>query len=215
MKDLGFAPNDMESLQKMEWSKLAAAGNAAIAKINPPGPPMMGPGTPGKPRVGWSPCVDGKVINMRSFFDAAPEISKNVPMLIGSVSEEGNRMSSNPTEEEWHASLTKAYGDEKATAIVSALKKAYPQKKVRTLSYICSGNPGLNGLVMRNNVVKMMTTLKHELRSCARLCILLHMADSILDGTSAPGTLPTSNFALITPSGGRSRGRATHRRHKY
>jgi para-nitrobenzyl esterase len=27
------------------------------------------------------------------FFDAAPEISKNVPMLIGSVSEEGNQMS--------------------------------------------------------------------------------------------------------------------------
>ena len=44
---------------------------------------------------------------MRSFFDAAPEISKNVPMLMGSVSEEGNRMSSRPTEEEWHANLAK------------------------------------------------------------------------------------------------------------
>ena len=70
---------------------------------------------------------------MRSFFDAAPEISKNVPMLIGSVSEEGNRMSSRPTEEEWHANLAKAYGEEKATAIVAALKKAYPQKKIQTL----------------------------------------------------------------------------------
>jgi para-nitrobenzyl esterase len=98
MKDLGLGPNDIESLQKMEWSRLVAAGNAAVAKINPPGPPMMGPSAPGKPRVGWSPCVDGKVINMRSFFDAAPEVSKNVPMLIGSVSEEGNRMSSKPTE---------------------------------------------------------------------------------------------------------------------
>ena len=107
MKDLGLAPNDIASLQKMEWSKLNAAGNAAAAKINPPGPPVMGPGAPGTPRAGWSPCVDGKVINMRSFFDAAPEISKNVPMLVGSVSEEGNRMSSRPTEEEWHAGLRK------------------------------------------------------------------------------------------------------------
>src|SRR5580693_5250232 len=131
MKDLGLAPNDIGSLQKMDWARLFAAGNAAAAKINPSGPPMMGPGAPGTPRVGWSPCVDGKVINMRSFFDAAPEISKNVPMLIGSVSEEGNRMSSKPTEEEWHASLAKAYGDEKATAIVAALKKAYPQKKTQ------------------------------------------------------------------------------------
>lgn len=40
MKDLGLAPNDIGSLQKMEWSKLIAAGNAAAAKINPAGPAM-------------------------------------------------------------------------------------------------------------------------------------------------------------------------------
>ena len=191
MKDLGLAPNDIESLQKMEWSKLAAAGNAAVAKINPPGPPMMGPGTPGKPRVGWSPCVDGKVINMRSFFDAAPEISKDVPMLIGSVSEEGNRMSSNPTEEEWHASLAKAYGDEKATAIVTALKKAYPQKKIRTLSYMCSGSPGLNSLVMRNNVVKI-ARLKHELKAASAYAYYFTWQTPILDGI--PGAWHTADL---------------------
>ena len=106
MKDLGLASNDVQSLQKMEWSKLMAAGNAAAAKINPPGG-SIGPGAPGQPRVGWSPCIDGNVINMRSFFDAAPEVSKQVPMLIGSVSEEGNQMSSRPTEQEWHANLAK------------------------------------------------------------------------------------------------------------
>src|SRR5579859_6440580 len=148
MKDLGLAANDIGALQKMEWAKLFAAGNAAAAKINPPGRPMMGPGAPGTPRVGWSPCVDGKVINMRSFFDAAPEMSKSVPMLIGSVSEEGNRMSSRPTEEEWHANLAKTYGAEKAGAILAALKKEYPQKKIQTLSYMCSGSAGLNGLAM-------------------------------------------------------------------
>jgi para-nitrobenzyl esterase len=191
MKDLGLAPNDIESLQKMEWSRLAAAGNAAVAKINPPGPPMMGSGAPGKPRVGWSPCVDGKVINMRSFFDAAPEISKNVPMLIGSVSEEGNRMSSDPTEEGWHASLAKAYGDEKADAIVTALKKAYPQKKIRTLSYMCSGSPGLNSLIMRNNVVKM-ARLKHELRAAPTYAYYFTWQTPILDGI--PGAWHTADL---------------------
>jgi len=191
MKDLGLAPNDIESLQKMEWSRLSAAGNAAIAKINPPGPPMMGPGAPGKPRVGWSPCVDGKVINMRSFFDAAPEMSKNVPMLVGSVSEEGNRMSSNPTQEEWHAGLAKAYGGEKATAIVNALKKAYPQKKIRTLSYMCSGSPGLNGLVMRNNVVKM-ARLKHELKAAPAYSYYFTWQTPILDGV--PGAWHTADL---------------------
>ena len=81
-------------------------------------------------------------------------------MLIGSVSEEGNRMSSRPTEAEWVATLTKSYGDTKAAAIVAALKKAYPNKSIRTLSYMCSGG-GLNGLGMRNNVTRM-ATMKHE-----------------------------------------------------
>jgi para-nitrobenzyl esterase len=191
MKDLGLAPNDIGSLQKMDWNRLVEAGNAAVAKINPPGPPMMGPGTPGKPRVGWSPCVDGKVITMRSFFDGAPEISKNVPMLIGSVTEEGNRMSSRPSEEEWHANLAKTYGDEKATAIITTLKKAYPQKKIQTLSYMCSGSPGLNGLAMRNNVVKM-ARLKHELKAAPAYAYYFTWQTPILDGL--PGAWHTAEL---------------------
>ncbi len=190
MKDLGLAPNDIASLQKMDWAKLVAAGSAAAAKINPPGPPFMGPGAPGKPRVGWSPCVDGKAIHIRSFFDAAPEISKNVPMLIGSVTEEGNRMSSKPTEEQWHATLAKAYGDEKATAIIAALKKAYPQKKIQTLSYMCTGN-FLNGLGMRNNVVKM-AKLKHELKAAPAYTYYFTWQTAILDGL--PGAWHTAEL---------------------
>jgi len=191
MKDLGLALNDITSLQKMEWSKLVAAGNAAAAKINPPGPPMMGPGAPGKPRVGWSPCVDGKLINMRSCFVAAPGISKGVAKLVGSVTEEGNRMSQRPTEEEWRANLTKTYGAEKANAIVAALKKAYPQKKIQTLSYMCSGSPGLNGLNMRNNVVKM-ARLKRELKAAPAYAYYFTWQTPILDGL--PGAWHTADL---------------------
>jgi para-nitrobenzyl esterase len=141
--------------------------------------------------VGWSPCVDSKVINMRSFFDAAPEISKNVPMLIGSVSEEGNRMSSRPTEEEWHANLAKAYNEEKATAIIAALKKAYPQKKIQTLSYMCGGSPGLNGLSIRNNVVKM-AKLKHNLAAAPAYTYYFTWQTPILDGL--PGAWHTAEL---------------------
>ena len=87
--------------------------------------PAAGPGGPfAVRRVGCGPSVDGRVITMRSFFEAAPEISKNVPMLMGSVSEEGNSMRSRPTEAEWLATLTKSYGEAKAQAVVAALKKA-------------------------------------------------------------------------------------------
>src|SRR6187455_1915223 len=153
---------DMAALQKMDWARLNAAGTAVIAAMNPsPGPtagPIPPPGSP--PRVGWGPTVDGRVVTMRSFFEGAPAISRDVPMLIGSVSEEGNRMSSRPTEAEWVATLTRSYGEVKAAAIVAALKRAYPNKSIRTLSYMCSG-PGLNSLAIRNNVTRM-ATMKHQ-----------------------------------------------------
>jgi para-nitrobenzyl esterase len=191
MKDLGLAANDVQSLQKMDWPSLMAAGNAAVAKINPRGQVAPGPGAPGAPRVGWSPCVDGKVINMRSFFDAAPEISKDVPMLVGSVSEEGNRMASHPTEVEWHANLARAYGDEKATAIIATLKKSYPNKKIQTLSYMCGGAGGLNGLSMRNNVVKM-ARMKHELKAAPAYAYYFTWQTPILDGL--PGAWHTAEL---------------------
>jgi para-nitrobenzyl esterase len=153
---------DMAALQKMDWARLNAAGNAVVAAMNPPPDPTAGPIPPpgSKPRVGWGPSVDGRIVTMRAFFEGAPEISKHVPMLIGSVSEEGNRMSSRPSETEWRATLARSYGDAKAAAIVAALKRAYPNKSIRTLSYMCSG-PGLNGLAMRNNVTRM-ATMKHQ-----------------------------------------------------
>jgi para-nitrobenzyl esterase len=157
MKELGLRPNDLGSLQKMEWDKLNAAGNAAVAKLSPAGAGAAGPGGPptATPRVGWSPTVDGKIVTLRSFYDVAPDVSKNVPMMIGNVSEEGNRMSSRPTEAEWHATLARTWGDAKATALVAAMKKAHPEKSIRTLSY------GVNGLTSRNNMQRMVK-LKYD-----------------------------------------------------
>jgi para-nitrobenzyl esterase len=160
IKDLGLAPNDLASLQKMEWAKLNAAANAAAAKINGPMPRTLGMGSPAgaTPRVGMGPTLDGSVVTMRSFYEAAPEISRNVPMLIGSVSEEGNRMSSKPTEAEWLATLAGTLADAKASALIAAMKKAHPEKSIRTLSY------GVSGLLVRNNVTRM-AKMKFELKA--------------------------------------------------
>jgi para-nitrobenzyl esterase len=153
---------DIAALQKLEWAKLNEVSNAVAAKMNGPvgiGGPTPAPGT-ARPRVGAGPTVDGRIITMRSFYDAAPEISKNIPILFGSVSEEGNSMSSRPTEAEWMATLTRNYGEAKAKALAAGLKKAHPEKSIRTLSYMCGGS-GLNTLAIRNNVTRM-ATLKHN-----------------------------------------------------
>jgi para-nitrobenzyl esterase len=144
---------DVAALQKMEWARLNEIGNAVVAKMNPP----AGPGGAGmssataKPRVGWGPTIDGRLITMRSFAEGAPEISKAVPMLLGSVSEESNAMRSRPTETEWLGTLTKTYGEEKAKALVAAMKKAHPEKSIITLSY------GVGGVNNRNRVTTMAT----------------------------------------------------------
>jgi para-nitrobenzyl esterase len=149
MVELGLRPNDIGALQQMEWSKLYAAGQAAIAKVNAglPGP-AFGPGA--VRRAGWAPTMDGHVVPTRPFFDAAPELSKDIPLIIGSVSEEGYSYHSNPSESEWRATLTKTYGVDKASQLVDAMKAANPDKAIRTLSY------GVAGLTQRNNVMRMV-----------------------------------------------------------
>ena len=156
MAELGLQPNDIGGLQKTEWAALNKAGAVAIAKLNPP-TQSFGLGAPPnpKPRVGWGPIVDGRVVTMRSFHEAAPEISKNIPMMIGSVSEEGNRMSSHPTEDEWKANLTRSMSEAKATALIAAMQQAHPEKSIRTLSY------AVGGIGQRNNVTRM-AKMKHE-----------------------------------------------------
>jgi len=189
MKELGLQPNDIASLQKMEWSRLNGAATAAAEKINPPfrgfffGPPA--PGAP--PRVGSAPTVDGRIITMRSFFDAAPELTKDVPMLIGSVSEEGNRMSSNPTEAEWHATLAREFGEPKATKLIAAMKKAHPEKAIRTLSY------GVAGLGGRNHVVSM-AKMKYTLHAAPVYQYFFTWQSPMLDGVA--GAWHTSELAF-------------------
>ena len=92
---------------------------------------------------------------VRSYQDAAPDASKDVPVIIGSVSEEGMSYSSNPTEAEWRASLAALLGAQKADALVDAMKTAHPEKSIRTLSY------GVSGLGQRNNVQRMVK-LKYD-----------------------------------------------------
>ena len=189
MKELGLQSNDIASLQKMEWSRLNAAANAVAGKMNPSrGGFFFGPPSPGAPpRVGSGPTVDGRVIPVRSFYETAPELSKDVPMLVGSVSEEGNRMASNPTEEEWQATLSREFGDGKATGIIAAMRKAHPEKAIRTLSY------GVSGLGGRNHVVSL-AKMKYDLHAAPAYTYYFSWQSPILDGIA--GAWHTSELAF-------------------
>jgi len=156
LKRLGVGSADIGALQKMDWARLVEAGNLVASEINGPLRGLSGPGAPAPatPRVGWSPTMDGRIISLRSYETAAAAVSKDVPVMIGNVSEEGMRYSQNPTEAAWRAQLTQQIGAGKANALVDAMKKAHPEKAIRTLSY------GVQGLTARNRV-QHMVGLKH------------------------------------------------------
>jgi para-nitrobenzyl esterase len=176
MVDLGLGPHDVDGLKKVEWSNLMAASNAAAVKLNPN--PVPGPG--GIPRRGadWAATVDGRTLMCRSFADAVSDLSKDIPMLIGSVSEEGMRYASNPTEAEWHTTLAWQYGDAKATALITAMKKAHPEKSIKTLSY------GVGGITMRNNVQRMVK-LKCEQKGAPAYAYHFTWQSPMLEGAGA------------------------------
>ena len=176
MVELGLGPHDVDGLKKVEWSKLMTASNAAAIKLNPN--PVPGPG--GVPRRGadWAATVDGRTLLCRSFADAVSDLSKDIPILIGSVSEEGMRYVSNPTEAEWHATLARQYGDAKATALIAAMKKAHPEKSIRTLSY------GVGGVTMRNNVQRMVK-LKYDQKGAPAYAYHFTWQSPMLEGAGA------------------------------
>jgi para-nitrobenzyl esterase len=87
--------------------------------------------------------------------------------------------------------LAKAYGEQKASALIAILKKSYPKKAIRTLSYMCSGVSGLNTLLIRNNVVKM-ARLKQELKAAPAYTYYFAWQTPMLDGI--PGAWHTADL---------------------
>lgn len=189
LKRLGVGRGNIGALQKMDWSLLAQAGNAVADEMNGPRRGLPGPGAPipAVPRVGWTPTLDGRIIDVRSYQDVGPAVSKNVPVLIGNVSEEGMRYSQNPTEAEWRAQLSEQIGANKANALVDAMKKAHPEKAIRTLSY------GVQGLTARNRV-QHMVKLKTEQRGAPAYQYYFTWQSPQLDGVA--GAWHTAELAF-------------------
>jgi para-nitrobenzyl esterase len=137
--------------------------------------------------VGWNPTLDGRVINVRSYFDSAPEVSKDVPVIIGNVSEEGMSFSHNPTEAEWRTDLGRFLSAAKADALIAAMKRAHPQKAIRTLAY------GVDGLYVRNHVQDMVR-MKHAQRGAPVYQYLFQWQSPQLDAVA--GAWHTAELAF-------------------
>jgi para-nitrobenzyl esterase len=114
-------------LKKVPFTKLSDAGKKALKtvadKMKADGKPVIGFG------LSWGPSLDGEVLPYQLFSNEAFELSKNIPLLIGTVKNEfmaslGANLS-NGSNEQVMEFIKKRYAA-KADAYVAAVKKAFP-----------------------------------------------------------------------------------------
>jgi para-nitrobenzyl esterase len=128
LEELHLQPSQVDSLQKISYERLNAAGKKALRKVaadmKAAGKPLPGFG------LGWEPSVDGSFLPYQLDDPAVNAISKDVPLLVGSTKNEFFGSILNPAIRKYSMDdakkeLQKKYGD-KTDAYITAVNKAYP-----------------------------------------------------------------------------------------
>lgn len=128
LKELGIDPSEVDKIQNVPFPELSAAGKRALAKVaerlKAEGKSMPGFG------LNWGPSKDGDLLPYDLLSPEAMALSKDVPLMIGTVKNEFMASAysgmTNASEAQVKEFLAKRYG-EKADAYLAAVKKAYPK----------------------------------------------------------------------------------------
>ncbi|MDJ1501946.1 carboxylesterase/lipase family protein [Xanthocytophaga agilis] len=128
LEELGLKSTQIDSIQKVPYDKLAAAGKKALRKVQEQlkaeGKEIPGFG------LGWGPTQDGTFLPYQPTAPEAIALSSDIPLMVGSTKNEFMASLRDPSlrtasQDEIKARLQKQYG-EKTDAYLSAVKKAYP-----------------------------------------------------------------------------------------
>jgi para-nitrobenzyl esterase len=127
LKALNLQPAQADELQKIPFAQLSDAGKKALKVI---ADKMKAEGKPLPPfGLSWGPSVDGDDLPYQLFSKEAFELSKNIPLLIGTTKNEFapfmNSALTNAPLDKIMENIKKQQGD-KAGAFIAAVKKAYP-----------------------------------------------------------------------------------------
>lgn len=129
MEELGIKSSEIEKLKTIPYQQLLAAGNTAMQKINEA---KRSAGEDVTMRS-WGPVVDGLTLTAHPFYPQAPEMTKNVPMLIGTTINEfmmGNYIpGAKEMNEEQIKNVLYTMMGEKTEAYVTEFKNTYPDAK--------------------------------------------------------------------------------------
>ena len=127
LKELNITADKVDDIQKIPFEQLTAAGKKALKtiadKMKAEGKPAPGFG------LSWGPSRDGDVLPFQMLSNEALELSKNVPLLIGTTKNEfatfANMGLIGASADKINETIKTRYGA-KADKYVEAVKKAYP-----------------------------------------------------------------------------------------
>jgi para-nitrobenzyl esterase len=128
LMELKLQPSQIDSIQKVPFPVLAAAGKKALAKVNEE---LKAEGkATGMFGLSWGPTQDGAFLPYQPTDEQAKALSANIPLMIGSTKNEFMTSLFMPNlrgagMEEIKNHLQKQYGD-KTESYIAAVKKAYP-----------------------------------------------------------------------------------------
>jgi len=153
IENLGLTSKNLEKLDSIPYQDLVKAGNDAVER-------MHGPREPGSPTMfGFAPSVDGVILLQQPFSPGFSDISKDIPVLIGSTLNE----------------LMKTYYSEKDLTMADArdrLEKDYRDQTDKYISLFARAYPDYTpqdllslDLVFRPNTIRTADAWSKEARS--------------------------------------------------
>jgi para-nitrobenzyl esterase len=145
LKQLNISPSDVDQLQAIPTDQLLLAATTAQRSLMPPRNPNAPPVDfrhLGK-QLGWQPVVDGKVIPQQTWDPTAPQLSAEVPLLVGSVLNEFVTGMDQPdafsmTNEDLEKKISATYGSDKSKEIIDTFRQGHPKANPFQLHSIIS-----------------------------------------------------------------------------
>ena len=149
LKNLGLKPEDVQRLNTLPYETIAEASQKALEQTGQERqiPSVMGKGI----ALAWAPSTDGTYIPAEPVGEKYPELSKDIPLLIGTNLTEWNTIFSlfgamdkaqTDNKNNWSAAQVKEkmnalYGD-RADAVGKAFAVAYPDRNPADALYVDS-----------------------------------------------------------------------------
>jgi para-nitrobenzyl esterase len=132
LEELSISKAAVDKLQDVPVERLLGAAQAAQRRVSPPpsGPPDF---RRMARSIGWSPYVDGKIIPAQTFDPRAPEISADVPLIVGTVLNEFVNGIDHPdafsmTEQQLSARVEERYAG-KSREVIDVFRQGHPKAR--------------------------------------------------------------------------------------